>query len=58
MLDVLRGLVASQRLEVISAGDTLRQLPQVLPGKQVSQFGLADQDDLQQLLLRGLKIGQ
>ncbi len=56
MFDVLRCLVTAQRLEVIATGNALGELSQVIPGEQVTEFRLADQDDLQQLLLGGLEI--
>ena len=52
------GLGGIQRREVIARGDALRQLPQLPAGEHVAQFGLADQDDLQQFLGRRLQIGQ
>ncbi len=58
MLDVLPGLVARQGFKVVAPGYALRQLPQVLSGQQVAQFGLANQDDLQQLLFCRLQVGQ
>ena len=50
MIDVLRRLLARQRLEVIAPGDALRQLAKVVLRKNVAQLGLANQNDLQQLL--------
>jgi hypothetical protein len=49
-------LVLPERLEVVAAGDALRELAQILPRQDFAQFRLADQDDLQQLLRRGLEI--
>ena len=43
---------------MVAAGNALCQLTQILPGKQVPKLGLADQDDLQQFLFRGLQVGQ
>ena len=56
MTHVRRGLVRGQRIEVISAGDALRKLPQLGAIQQFAQLRLADQDDLQQLLRLGLEI--
>ena len=50
--------LARQRIEVVAAGDALRELPQVVAREHVAQFGLADQDDLQQLLRFGLEVGE
>ena len=56
--DVGDRLRAPQRLEVIAAGDALGELAQLRLREHLAQFRLADQDDLQQLLRRGLEIGQ
>ena len=56
MADVGERLVFPQRLEVIAAGDALRELAQLLLREHFAQFRLADQDDLQQLLRRGLEV--
>ena len=53
-----RSSLARQRIQVIAAGDALRQLAQIGAIQQLAQLRLADQDDLQQLLGRGLEIGQ
>ena len=45
-------------LQVIAGGHALRQLAQVVPRQDAAQLGLADEDDLQQLLARRLQIGQ
>jgi hypothetical protein len=58
MAHVGRGLLARQRIEVVAAGDALRELPQVLARQQFAQLRLADQDDLQQLLGFGLQVGE
>ncbi len=58
MLDVSRRLDTRQRLEVVACGDALRQLPQVVTGQELAQLRLTDQDDLQQLLLRRLEVGE
>ena len=52
------GFVARERIEVIAAGDALRQLAQLDAAQQLAQLGLADQDDLQQLLGFGFEIGE
>jgi len=51
-------LLARQRIEVIAAGDALRQLAQILARQQLAQLRLANQDDLQQLLGFGLQVGE
>jgi hypothetical protein len=53
-----RGLVAGERIEVVTTGDALRELPQLGAVQHLAQLGLADQDDLQQLLGLGLEVGQ
>ena len=58
MIDVRRRFGARQRLEVIAPGDALRELPQFDALEHVAQFGLADQDDLQELLRGGFEIRQ
>ena len=58
MAHVRGSLVARQRVEVIAAGDALRELPQLDAAQQLAQLGLADQDDLQQLLRFGFEVGQ
>src|SRR5687767_12993209 len=51
-------LALLQRLEVIAAGDALRELAQLRPCQHLAQLRLPDQDDLQQLLRRGLEVGE
>ena len=58
MVDVPGRFFARQRLEVITARDALRKLSEIVPCQQFPQFGLPDEYDLQQLLLRRLEIGQ
>ena len=36
----------------------MRELPQVRPGEQFTEFGLPDQDNLQQFLFRSLEVGE
>ena len=47
-----------ERCQVIAAGDALRQLAQFRARQQLTQLRLAHQDDLQELLLAGLQIGE
>ena len=47
---------ARQRVEVIAAGDALGELAQLDARQHFAQLGLTDQDDLQQLLRRGLEV--
>ena len=58
MAHVRGGLVLRQRDEVVAAGDALGELAQVVAVEQFAQLGLADQDDLQQLLGAGLEVRQ
>ena len=43
---------------MVAAGDALCDLAQVVAIQQFAQFGLSDQDDLQQLLRGRLEVGQ
>ena len=43
-------------MQVVASGDALRELPQLIARQQLTQFGLADEDDLQQLLRVGLEV--
>ncbi len=56
--DVGERLFATQGFEVVASRDALRQLAQVRTLEHRAQFRLADQDDLQQLLRRGLEVGE
>ena len=56
--DVLAGLGRRQRLEVKARDHPLRQLLEFRTRQHRAQFGLADQDDLQQLALAGLQVRQ
>ena len=47
-----------ERLQVVARGHTLGELAQVLAGQHLAQLGLADEDDLQELLARGLEVRQ
>ncbi len=51
-------LLAAQRIQVVAAGDALRELAQLGAREQLAQFRLADEDDLQQLLRRRLQVRQ
>jgi len=55
---VVRGLLLRQRLEVVTGDHALRELLHVGPRQHGAQLGLPDQDDLQQLALVGLEVGQ
>ena len=52
------GFLARQRFQMVSAGDPLRQLTQLGAVQQFAQLRLPDQNDLQELLRRSLKIGE
>src|SRR5690606_21924536 len=56
--DIRGSLRFRERIQVVAAGNALRQLPQLGPVQQLAQFGLPDQDDLQQLLRGGLQVRQ
>ena len=56
VLHVLARLGAAQRPQVVARDDALRQLLQPGLGQPVAQFGLADEDDLQQLALGGFEV--
>jgi hypothetical protein len=56
--DVGAGLGIRQRPEVVARDHALGQLFQLGLGQHGAQLGLADQDDLQQLALAGLQVGQ
>ena len=58
VLHVARGLRGRQRVEVVAAGDALRELAQLGLVEQGAQLRLADQDDLQQLGGGGLEVGE
>ena len=55
---VFGGLGKRKRGQVVARGDPLRQLAQRWSRQQFAQFGLAQQDDLQQLVGSGFEIGQ
>src|SRR6185312_7342985 len=55
---IAQGLFARQRLQVVAAGDSLRQLAQVRAVEQFAQLRLADQYDLQQFLGGSFEVGQ
>ena len=56
MIHIRGGLGARQRGEVIAAGNALSELAQLDAREHFAQLGLADQDDLQQLLRRRLQV--
>jgi hypothetical protein len=58
MADVGGRVAGVERLEVISPRHSLSYLPHVRSIQQVAQLRLADQNDLQQLLFRGLEVRQ
>ncbi|MDT4843669.1 hypothetical protein FQZ97_776040 [compost metagenome] len=58
VLDVLPGLGLVECVEVKARDHALCELLQFGLGQQVAQFGLADQDDLQQLAGVGLQVGE
>jgi hypothetical protein len=58
VVDVLRRSRLRQRAQVVARDDALRQLLQFRPRQHGAQLGLADEDDLQQLALAGLQVGQ
>ena len=58
MLDVAIGLGRVQRQQVVARRDALGQLAQVGARGQVLELGLTDEHDLQQLVTRGLEVGE
>ncbi len=52
------GLRFAERGQVEARGDALGQLAQVFASEHVAQFGLTEQNDLQQLLRGSFQIGQ
>ena len=58
VLDVLADLAVAERMKMVADGDALAQLAQAVLVESVAQFGLAHQDDLQQLALVGFEIGK
>ena len=55
---VFPGFVPAERRQMVAGGDALRELPQALPLQHLPQFGLAEQHDLQQLVLGRFQVGQ
>jgi hypothetical protein len=58
VLDILADLEARERLEMITHRDALAQLAQARAVQAVAQLRLAQQDDLQQLAVVGLDVGE
>src|SRR5262245_45370506 len=58
MHDVALGLEPVERREVVADRDALPELAQLLAIELLAKLGLADEDDLQQLALVGLEVGQ
>ena len=58
MFHVLGGIRLIQGFQVITSGDPLRNLAHIRPRQHFPQLGLADEDDLQKLLLGRFKIGE
>ena len=58
MPDVVLGLASATAPQVEARDHALRQLLELGPREHRAQLGLADQDDLQQLALVGLEVGQ
>ncbi len=58
VIHVGRRLANTQGLEVEARSDALIELSQVWRRKHAAQLGLANQEDLQELVLGGLEIGQ
>ena len=48
MLDIGPGLIEVQRIQVITRGNALIQLPQLRPREHLSKLWLANQNNLQQ----------
>ena len=58
VLHVLRRFHRRERAQVVAGDHPLRELFQVLAREHGAQLGLADQDDLQQLALARLEVGE
>ena len=58
MLYILCGFFPRQRLEVIAAGNPLRELAKIIACQEFAQLGLADKDDLQQFLFCRFEVSQ
>ena len=58
MMNIGLGFLPIERSKVVPHRDPLPQLPQFGPIQRISQFGLPDQDDLQQFSVVGFQIGQ
>ncbi len=56
MLDVLAGLGARERFQVVTRGDSLGELTEIDPREHGAQLGLSDQEDLQQLVIVRLQV--
>jgi hypothetical protein len=54
----MSAVAPATRTQVVTAGDALRELTQFVAIQEFAQFRLADEDDLQQLLGIGLKVGE
>ena len=55
---VRRRLIPVERLQVVARGHALRKLSQVIARERVTELGLADQQDLQQLFGVRLEVRQ
>ena len=58
MTNICAGLLQAEGLQVIARRDPLVELPQLRAPQHLGQFGLADQDDLQQFLAVGFQVCQ
>ncbi len=58
MLHVGGDFGSRERRQVIARDDALCELPQLAPLEQFREFGLADQNDLQQLAPVGFEVGE
>ena len=58
MLDVRARLPFGERAQVVPGGHPLGELAQLLARQESGELGLADQDDLEELLARRLEVRQ
>ena len=58
VIDIGPDLFPVKRLQMVARGNALRQLAHFRAGEYIEQFGLAENDNLQQFALMGFQIGQ
>ena len=58
VVDVFADFLGRERGDVIAQRDALLELAQAVAVEDLRQFGLADEDDLEELLLLGFEVGE